>query len=158
MATSKRDASEGANQTPAANIVDVSRFTWNIRGFNESLTVRCDTEDELKQLRDRWSQVISPPRRRIPYMHGGDTCLVADCGGIMLNRTGTNRKTQKPYQYLKCSKHPTCQFYAYLETEQNTPEQNGENGNGQNGHVTGQTIGQENGHEQRAVAETSATA
>lgn len=130
MATKKESAevSAGANGTPAANVDEFSRFTWNVRGFNESLTIRCDSEEELKQLRDRWSQVINPPRRKIPYMHAADTCLVADCGGVMVARTGTNRKTQQPYKFLRCSKHPTCQFYAYIEDEQNTPEQNGGNG------------------------------
>lgn len=132
MATAKKIVeTDGANQTPAANIETASKFTWNVRGFNESLTVRCDSEEELKIYRDRWSQVINPPRRKIPYMHSGDDCAVADCGGVLVARNGTNRKTQKPYKFLRCSKHPTCQFYAYIEDEQNTPEQNGENGNGQ---------------------------
>ena len=128
---------DGANQTPAASVEASSKFTWNVRGFNESLTVRCDSEEELKQLRDRWSQVINPPRRKIPYQHGGDRCLNVECaerGGVMVTRTGTNRKTQQPYKFLRCSNHPTCQLYSYIEDEQNTPEQNGEpNGNSQNG-------------------------
>lgn len=133
MATKKETAevAAGANGTPAANIDDFSRFTWNIRGWQESLTIRCDSEEELKQLRDRWSPVINPPRRKIPYMHSGDECLVEGCGGSLVRRTGTNRKTQKPYNFLRCSNHPKCQFYAYIEDEQNTPEQNGENSNGQ---------------------------
>lgn len=135
MATAKKEAaaevSAGANGTPAANVDEFSRFTWNVRGFNESLTVRCDNEEELKALRDRWSQVINPPRRKIPYMHSGDGCLVAECGGVLVVRTATNRKTQQPYRFLRCSKHPNCNFTAYIENEQNTPEQNGDNGNGQ---------------------------
>lgn len=107
----------------------LAKFTWNCRGFNESLTIRCDSEEELKILRDRWGQVINPPRRKIPYLHEADQCLVADCGGVMIKRTGTNRRTQKPYNFLRCSNHPKCTFYAYIETEQNTPEQeNGEVG------------------------------
>lgn len=151
MATKKE--TEGANQTPAANVEEFSRFTWNVRGFNESLTIRCESEEELKQLRDRWSVVINPPRRRIPYMHSGDGCLVSDCNGVLVVRTATNRKTQKPYRFLRCSNHPRCNFTAYIEDEQNTPVENGENGNGHQ--PVGQPIGQENGHEQRAVTEVA---
>lgn len=114
----------------------LSRFTWNVRGFNESLTIRTDSEEELKQLRDKWSQVINPPRRKIPYQHSGDKCLNVECaerGGVMVTRTGTNRKTQQPYNFLRCSNSPACQLYSYIENEANTPEQNGENGNGGNG-------------------------
>lgn len=100
----------------------LSKFTWNCRGGNESLTIRCDDEEELKVLRDRWKVVISPPRRKLPYMHSGDQCLVEGCNGVMVTRTGTNRKSQQPYQFLRCSKHPTCNFTAYIETEENTPE------------------------------------
>lgn len=128
---SRKEVTEGAPQTPAANIDEFARFTWSVRGYQESLTIRCDTEDELKALRDKWSQVINPPRRKIPYMHAGDECLVAECGGVLVRRTGTNRKTQLPYNFLRCSNHPKCNFTAYIETEANTPEQ--ENGNGQNG-------------------------
>jgi len=128
MAQAKKIETDGANQTPAASIDAGSKFTWNVRGFNESLTVRCESEEELKVLRDRWSQVINPPRRKLPYMHSGDACLVADCGGVLVVRTGTNRKTQLPYRFLRCSKHPNCNFTAYLETEQNTPQQE-DNGN-----------------------------
>lgn len=154
MATAKKTLeTDGANQTPAANIESASKFTWNVRGFNESLTVRCDSEEELKQLRDRWSQVINPPRRKIPYMHSGDACLVADCGGTLIVRTATNRKTQQPYRFLRCSKHPHCNFTAYIENEQNTPEQeNGDNGQtvkvSQNGA----------GHDAKAVEAALATA
>lgn len=142
MAT-KKELTEGANQTPAANVDEFARFTWSVRGFNESLTIRCDSEEELKTLRDRWSQVINPPRRKIPYLHSGDACMVADCGGTLVVRTATNRKTQQPYRFLRCSKHPNCNFTAYIETEENTPEQNGENGG--------------NGNEPKAV-ETTPTA
>jgi len=133
MATKKETAevAAGANRTPAANVEDFSRFTWNVRGFNESLTVRCESEEELKVLRDRWSQVINPPRRKIPYQHSGDSCLNVECaerGGVMVMRTGTNRKTQQPYKFLRCSNSPTCQLYSYLESEQNTPQENGGNG------------------------------
>ncbi len=100
----------------------LARFTWNVRGGNESLTIRCDDEEELKILRDRWKVVISPPRRKLPYMHGGDACLVEGCNGVMVTRTGTNRKTQQPYQFLRCSNAPKCNFTAYIETEENTPE------------------------------------
>ncbi len=129
MATRKDEAVSNA---PVSSD-EFSRFTWNVRGFNESLTIRCDNEEELKQLRDRWSQVINPPRRKIPYMHSGDACLVADCGGTLVVRTATNRKTQQPYRFLRCSKHPHCNFTAYIENEQNTPEQNG--GNSEQGTV-----------------------
>lgn len=125
----RKEVTEGAAQTPAANpaVDEFARFTWSVRGFNESLTIRCDSEEELKALRDRWSQVINPPRRKIPYMHAADTCLVADCGGVMVMRTATNRKTQQPYKFLRCSHHPTCNFTAYVENEPNTPEEaNGE--------------------------------
>jgi hypothetical protein len=44
----------------------LARFTWNVRGFNESLTLRTDDEEELKVLRDRWKAVVSPPRRKLP--------------------------------------------------------------------------------------------
>lgn len=130
MATAKPKAGDVAPLVPVTLPDDgLAKFTWNIRGFNESLTIRCDSEEELKTLRDRWSQVINPPRRKIPYMHEADSCLVAECGGVMVKRTGTNRRTQKPYNYLRCSKNPTCQFFAYIENEQNTPEQdNGEAG------------------------------
>jgi len=107
----------------------LAKFTWNIRGGNESLTIRSDSEEELKVLRDRWKAVISPPRRKLPYMHSGDECLVENCGGTMVTRTGTNRKTQQPYQFLRCSNSPTCQLYSYIENEANTPQE--ENGNGQ---------------------------
>ena len=146
MATVKKPVTDGANQTPAADIDSVAKFTWNVRGFNESLTIRCDSEEELKVLRDRWSVVINPPRRKIPYMHSGDACLVADCGGTLVTRSGTNRKTQQPYRFLRCSKHPTCNFTAYIETEANTPDQNGDNG--QNGVA----------NEPRATETTSAAA
>lgn len=128
MATAKKTTTDGANQTPAADIETAVKFTWNVRGFNESLTIRTDDEEELKLLRDRWSQVINPPRRKIPYMHSGDQCLVAECGGVMVMRTATNRKTQQPYKFLRCSNHPTCNFTSYIENESNTPEQevNGE--------------------------------
>ena len=151
MAAAKKDP----EAQPAAD--EFSKFTWNVRGFNESLTVRCESEDELKQLRDRWSVVINPPRRKIPYMHSGDPCLVADCGGTLVVRTATNRKTQQPYRFLRCSKHPNCNFTAYIETEQNTPEQNGENGNGQ---LNGGQNGSQNGvaHESSAVETAPVTA
>jgi hypothetical protein len=100
----------------------LARFTWNVRGFNESLTIRTDDEEELQALRDKWKQVISPPRRKIPYMHSGDECLVEGCRGVLLTKTATNRKTQQPYNYLRCSAHPLCKFTAYIETEENTPE------------------------------------
>jgi hypothetical protein len=49
MATTKRTVeTDGANQTPAANIDASSKFTWNIRGWQESLTIRYDSEDDLK--------------------------------------------------------------------------------------------------------------
>lgn len=138
MATAKKLETDGANQTPAANVDAGSKFTWNTRGWQESLTIRCDSEEELKILRDRWSVVINPPRRKIPYMHAGDTCLVEGCEGVLLARNGTNRRTQKPYRFLRCSKHPTCNFTAYIETEENTPEQNGDNGQSNGGTANGQ--------------------
>jgi hypothetical protein len=122
MATKKEEA---VTQAPASSD-EFSRFTWNVRGFNESLTIRCDSEEELKQLRDRWSIVINPPRRKIPYQHSGDTCLNVECaerGGVMVTRNGTNRRTQQPYRFLRCSNHPTCQLFSYIEDEQNTPDQ-----------------------------------
>jgi hypothetical protein len=143
MAVSKKSEQEVQAPAPSPVVVsgdEFSKFTYNVRGFNESLTIRCNGEEELKALRDRWNAVINPPRRKIPYMNSGDTCLVADCGGTMVARTGTNRKTQQPYRFLKCSNNPACQFFAYIETEQNTPEQNGQNGNGKGA-----------GNEQRAV-------
>jgi predicted RNA-binding Zn-ribbon protein involved in translation (DUF1610 family) len=112
-------------EAPADDDGGLAKFTWNIRGSNESLTIRTDSEEELKILRDRWKAVISPPRRKLPYMHAADSCLVEGCGGVMVNRTGTNRRTQQPYQFLRCSNHPKCGFTAYLESEENTPEDAG---------------------------------
>jgi hypothetical protein len=141
MATAKPKTNGETPLKPVETVVDdngLSKFTWNCRGGNESLTIRCESEDELKVLRDRWKVVISPPRRKLPYMHSGDECMVETCRGVMQTRTGTNRKTQQPYQYLRCSNHPTCQFTAYIENEENTPlpddqiaaAQNGEAKNG----------------------------
>jgi hypothetical protein len=110
------------NLDAPADDAGLSKFTWNARGFNESLTIRTDDEEELKALRDKWKAVISPPRRKLPYMHSGDECLVEGCRGVMITRTGTNRKTQQPYNYLRCSAAPKCSFYAYIEDEKNTPE------------------------------------
>jgi hypothetical protein len=128
MATSKpqtKDAGTPANPIkPVEAPIDdagLARFTYNVRGGNESLTIRCDDEEELKVLRDRWRAVISPPRRKIPYLHSGDECMVETCRGVMQTRTATNRRTQQPYNFLRCSNHPTCGFTAYLETEENTP-------------------------------------
>jgi len=101
----------------------LARFTYNVRGGNESLTIRTDDEEELKVLRDRWKAVISPPRRKLPYLHSGDECLREGCNGVMITRTGTNRKTQQPYNFLRCSAYPKCNFTAYIETEENTPEE-----------------------------------
>lgn len=130
MATSKPQTKTGdAPANPIKPVTEapfddggLAKFTWNVRGGNESLTIRCDTEEELKVLRDRWKTVISPPRRKLPYMHGGDECMVENCGGVMVTRTGTNRRTQQPYQFLRCSNAPKCGFTAYIENEENTPE------------------------------------
>jgi hypothetical protein len=127
MASKPQAKDAGAPNTPTTQLIPVddgglAKFTYNIRGGNESLTIRCDSEEELKVLRDRWKAVISPPRRKLPYMHSGDECLVEGCSGVMVTRTGTNRKTQQPYQFLRCSNHPKCGFTAYIETEENTPE------------------------------------
>lgn len=129
MATAKPKAGDNGNVAPLVPTTlpddGAAKFTWNVRGFNESLTVRCDSEEELKTLRDRWSQVINPPRRKIPYQHSGDKCLNVECaerGGVMVTRTGTNRKTQQPYRFLRCSNSPTCQLYSYIETEENNPD------------------------------------
>jgi len=64
----RKEVTEGAAQTPAANpaVDEFARFTWSVRGWQESLTIRCDSEEELKQLRDRWSPVINPPRLAPP--------------------------------------------------------------------------------------------
>jgi ssDNA-binding Zn-finger/Zn-ribbon topoisomerase 1 len=125
MTTTKKQAS-GSPLKPASEVAiddsGLARFTWNCRGGNESLTIRCDDEEELKVLRDKWKQVISPPRRKLPYMHSGDECLVENCTGVMQIRTGTNRKTQQAYQFLRCSNNPKCNFTAYIETEENTPD------------------------------------
>src|SRR5205085_5100878 len=80
----------------------LAKFTWNCRGGAESLTIRTDDEAELQRLRDKWKQVISPPRRKLPYMHSGDECMVEACNGVMVTRTGTNRRTQQPYNFLRC--------------------------------------------------------
>jgi hypothetical protein len=133
MATSKPQTKTGdAPANPLKPVTEpplddngLAKFTWNVRGSNESLTIRCDTEEELKVLRDRWKTVISPPRRKLPYMHGGDECLVENCGGVMQTRTGTNRRTQQPYQFLRCSNAPKCGFTAYIEAEENTPDDAG---------------------------------
>jgi hypothetical protein len=130
MATNKPQTKAGGESplkpvNPEVAIPDdagLARFTYNVRGFNESLTIRTDDEEELKALRDKWKQVISPPRRKLPYMHSGDECQVEGCNGVMITRTGTNRKTQQPYNYLRCSAAPKCTFTAYIEDEQNTPE------------------------------------
>jgi hypothetical protein len=130
MASKQPQAKEaGSPASPIKPVVEapaddggLAKFTWNVRGGTESLTIRCDDEEELKVLRDKWKQVISPPRRKLPYMHGGDACLVEGCGGSMVTRTGTNRKTQQPYQFLRCSNAPKCGFTAYIEDEQNTPD------------------------------------
>lgn len=125
MATAKPKANGDTPLKPVEAPVDdagLAKFTWNVRGGNESLTIRCDDEEELKALRDKWKAVISPPRRKLPYMHGGDECMVEGCKGVMQTRTGTNRRTQQPYQFLRCSEHPKCNFTAYIETEENTPE------------------------------------
>jgi hypothetical protein len=111
MASKPQPKDSGAPNTPTNQLIPVddgglAKFTYNIRGGNESLTIRCDSEEELKILRDRWKAVISPPRRKLPYMHSGDDCLVENCGGTMVTRTGTNRKTQQPYQFLRCSNNP----------------------------------------------------
>jgi hypothetical protein len=150
MATAKKQTNGESPIVPVVTTPDeanLAKFTYNVRGFNESLTIRCDDEDELKELRDRWSQVINPPRRKIPYMHSGDECLVADCRGVMIKKTATNRRTQKPYNYLRCSNHPSCTFTSYIEDEQNTPAENG----------AGDTNGHQNGvtDEQRAVEQVA---
>ncbi len=133
MASNKPQTKEsGAPANPIKPVAEfpaddagLAKFTWNVRGGNESLTIRCDDEEELKVLRDRWKVVISPPRRKLPYMHSADACLVEGCNGVMQTRTGTNRKTQQPYQFLRCSNAPKCNFTAYIETEENTPEDAG---------------------------------
>jgi len=128
MATSKSQSKDaGGPNTPNSQLIPIddgglAKFTYSIRGGNESLTIRCDDEEELKVLRDKWRPVISPPRRKLPYMHGGDECMVETCGGTMVTRTGTNRRSQQPYQFLRCSNHPKCNFTAYIETEENTPD------------------------------------
>jgi hypothetical protein len=103
----------------------LSKYTWNVRGFNESLTIRTYDVEELKAERDKWKAVISPPRRKLPYLHSGDKCPIEGCTGVMVTRTATNRRTQQAYNFLRCSKSPDCKGVAYIETEENTPEENG---------------------------------
>lgn len=104
-------------------------FTYNLQGDGkESLTIRCDTEEELSALRDKWRAILvtgrtpapqaapPPPTKADPqkkaYLQPGDPC--GKCGEDTVLRTGKNKNTGKEFSFIGCSTYPKCDFNAYV--------------------------------------------
>lgn len=108
-------------------------FTYNLQGDGkESLTIRCDTEEELSALRDKWRAILvtkvapkapqaAPVAVAAPTaqesqkkltLQPGDPC--GKCGEDTVLRTGTNRTTGKEFKFIGCSTYPKCDFNAHV--------------------------------------------
>ena len=111
------------NTNPAHPITENSclKFTYSCKADNESLTIRTDSESELEELIARWKFRVISKREPKAKMNDGDQCQI--CEGFMTTKVGTNRKTGKEYQYLRCSNFPKCNFSAYIVQQPATEPQ-----------------------------------
>lgn len=128
MASKPKEAGSPANPLVSAAMTEdggLAKFTWNLKGKNESLTIRCDSEEELTALRDKWKAIFLPTKRELPKLLPGDDCTEEKCNGHFVVKTTNGKPGQKPYAFLSCSNFPTCKATAYIkekETQNGQPE------------------------------------
>lgn len=118
MASKPKEAGAPASPiVPVAMTEDggLTKFTLNLKGKNESLTIRCDSEEELIQLRDKWKGILIPKNKELPRLLPGDKCTDEKCDGHFIVKTTNGKPGQKPYAFLSCSKFPACKATAYLK-------------------------------------------
>jgi hypothetical protein len=99
------------------------KFTLNLKGKGESLTIRTDNEQELNQLRETWKEKLLPKNGELPKMLPGDKCYRDGCEGHMIIKTTNGKPGQRPYAFLSCSTFPTCKKTAYINNEPNGKEE-----------------------------------
>jgi hypothetical protein len=114
-------ASNGASQPPdvvnAASEDEGFKFTLNLKGKGESLTIRTNSETELESLREKWKEKLTPKNRELPKMLPGDNCPDETCTGHMVVKTTNGKPGQRPYAFLSCDQFPRCKRTAYINNE-----------------------------------------
>jgi hypothetical protein len=122
----KAQASNGASQPP--DVVNATaedegfKFTLNLKGKGESLTIRTNSETELETLRDKWKDKLTPKNKELPKLLPLDPCYEEGCDGHMTVKTTNGKPGQRPYAFLSCSNFPKCKATAYIKNE---PVENG---------------------------------
>ena len=121
MARRETNAS-GTPTTPdtvvnAASDDEGFKFTLNLKGKGESLTIRTNSETELATLREKWKAKLIPKNKELPKLLPLDPCYEEGCDGHMVVKTTNGKPGQKPYAFLSCSNFPKCRATAYIKNE-----------------------------------------
>jgi hypothetical protein len=98
---STRKASNVVAMPDAATKSGESKYTYNFRTADESITIRTDDKDELLSLREELRNALLGPSKAT--LDNGDDCPSA-CGGTLRLRNGAKGN------FLGCSNYPRCHF------------------------------------------------